>query len=84
MANQSQLVMVGFHPKFLKKDKKLDISSFLLKIEDTFLANEDIDKLVARLSNAKLVSISKEVPESRLLQASSFPDVIPCIELILA
>lgn len=84
VARQPQLFMAIFHPKLPEKDKHLAISSFLPESEDTFLSIEDINKLVARFSNAKPQEVSRKVSESGLLQASSFPDASPCPELVLA
>ena len=50
--------MVAFHPKSPDKVKDSVISSVLPNIEDTFLAKEDMGKLLARLTKQKPSSVS--------------------------
>ena len=78
-----QSSMANFHPKLLEKKKCLPLSSFLLEIEDTFLANEDISKLVAKFSNSKPRSISEKVFESGFFQATRFIEAIHHPKIVL-
>ena len=83
VASQPQLFIAIFHPKLSEKYKKSAIHRFLQEIEDTFLAKEDIEKLVTRFSTTKPTLISKNFSKSGLLQASSFISDIPCPKIVL-
>lgn len=72
------LAMVStFIPKLPDKVKEFAISSILPDIEDTFLANKYMGKLLARFSNPNPSSISHKVLDSWLLQEYPFLEEFP-------
>lgn len=73
-----------FHPNIPNKIRESMISSILPNMENTFLTNEDMNKLLARFTNPPPSPISQKVTNSGLLQVSAFPKAFPCPKLVLA
>lgn len=81
---RNPVMVTPFRPKVPNKIRESVISSILPNMEDTFLTNEDMKKLLARFANPPPDSISQKFTDSSLLQASTFPEAFPCPKLVLA
>lgn len=75
--------MASSRPKLPKEKLASSLACFLPALKDTFLIDEDMNKLLARFSKPNPGSITKKVVNSGLLQAASFPELVLCPELVL-
>jgi len=75
--------MATSYPKLPKRKKPLPLPSFLPKLGDTALVDEEIERVVSRFERAKVESIYEKESLSGLVQARGFYEAILHLELVL-
>lgn len=74
--------MTLFLPKMPKLEKPCLLSS-LLEIQYTFLVNKNLADILERVKSVQSRPIYQNLASSGLLEATTFPSAIGCLELVI-